>query len=303
MSATHSLLVVREWLILLEESTNSKDVTTLKTNLLIWLVPTPIGNIADISLRTLDVLSKAEIFLCEDTRVTKQLLLILQERYNLQLQENKEFYSLHSHNEQDFFEKTSLEFFEKNVVYVSDAGMPGVSDPGSMLVDFAQKHNLQYEVLPGANAVLTAYVASGMTQTQFLFFGFLPHKGKEREAKLQEALFSGYVTVLYESPHRLLKLLKELEKAQPNRMVFLAKELTKKYERFFKGTPSELLAQVGKTIKGEWVVVIDAAQTKQQGGAITTQDILELDIPKKQKAKLLSKITNKSVKELYNGLI
>lgn len=269
---------------------------------MIWLVPTPIGNIADISLRALEVLSKAEIFLCEDTRVTKQLLQILQQRYDLALEENRVFYSLHSHNEQEFFERTPPSFFEKNVVYMSDAGMPGVSDPGAVLVAYAQKHNLAYEVLPGANAALSAYVASGFNATQFLFFGFLPHKSKERETKLQEALFSGYVTILYESPHRLEKLLKQIQKFDPDREIFLAKELTKRYQTFFKGNAKSLLQEVGQ-IKGEWVVVISATNKTLHTSAITQEDILALDIPKKQKAKLLSKITGKNIKELYNSLV
>jgi 16S rRNA (cytidine1402-2'-O)-methyltransferase len=200
---------------------------------LLWLVPTPIGNIADISLRSLQTLQNADIFLCEDTRITKQLLNILQERYSFNYKENAQFIPLHSHNEKEFIEKLSPSFFQMNVVYVSDAGMPGVSDPGALLVAYAQKHNIEYDVLPGANAVLTAYVASGFIATQFMFYGFLPHKKQERTAHLSNALQSGYVTILYEAPHRLRKLLEILQEIDPKRELFLAKELTKKYQKFY----------------------------------------------------------------------
>ena len=149
------------------------------------LVPTPIGNIGDISLRAIELLSGADILLCEDTRVSKKLIHILKERYNTTFKEDQEFISLHSHNEQSFVEKLSPDFFEQNIVYVSDAGMAGVSDPGQSLVNYCLENGLAYDVLPGANAVLTAFVASGFEETQLLFFGFLDHKGASRASGLQ----------------------------------------------------------------------------------------------------------------------
>jgi len=270
---------------------------------LLIFVPTPIGNIADISLRTLEVLSTAEVFLCEDTRVTKQLLKILQERYSLELQDHRTFYSLHSHNEDEFVAKLTPDYFDKVVVYMSDAGMPCVSDPGSRLVAYMQKNSLNYEILPGANAVLSAYAASGFSSSRFLFFGFLPHKGSERSGALAKALYSGYVTILYEAPHRLLRLLYALEKEEPKRELFLAKELTKRYQKFYKGTASEILQELPTQVKGEWVVVIQNGNESSKESCITPKDIDELDIPKKQKAKLLAKITGKTVKEIYNTMV
>ena len=266
------------------------------------LVPTPIGNIGDISLRAIELLSEADILLCEDTRVTKKLIHILKERYNTAFKEDQEFISLHSHNEQAFVEKLEPSFFEQNVVYVSDAGMPGVSDPGQALVSYCIEHSLEYDVLPGANAVLTAFVASGFGQTQLLFFGFLDHKGNSRSAGLQKALYSGYTTVLYESPHRLEKLLQEIADEAPQREIFLAKELTKRYQKFFRGTAQELQDAVGKNIKGEWVVVISPSQTQSES-AISEKDILALDLPKKVQAKLINKITGENIKEIYQRLL
>jgi len=269
---------------------------------LLTLVPTPIGNIGDISLRAMNALSEADILLCEDTRVTKKLLNILQTRYDFTKNENQEFISIHSHNEKAFVEKLEPSFFEQNIVYVSDAGMAGVSDPGQILVQYAIENNIAYDILPGANAVLTAFVASGFVETQMLFFGFLDHKGSSRSAGLQKALHNGYTTVLYESPHRLDKLLVEIAKEEPTRKIFLAKELTKKYQNFFHGTAQEIFERLAGNYKGEWVVVIKAGES-HNASAITQKDILELSLPKKTQAKLISKITGENTKACYQRLL
>ena len=269
---------------------------------MLTLVPTPIGNIGDISLRAIEALSDADILLCEDTRVTKKLIHILKERYNTSFKENQEFISLHSHNEKSFVEKIEKELFEQNVIYVSDAGMAGVSDPGQVLVRHCIDNDIKYDVLPGANAVLTAFVASGFVETKMLFWGFLPHKGKDREQSLSDALGSGYTTVLYESPHRLEKLLNELDALQGDEEIFLAKELTKKYQRYIHATPSKCLEMLQGNIRGEWVVVLKANKS-QNSSAISQKDILELDLSLKIKAKLICKITGENTKRCYSRLL
>ena len=266
------------------------------------LVPTPIGNIGDISLRSIELLSEADILLCEDTRVTKKLINILKTRYNTIFKEDQEFISLHSHNEQAFVEKLEPSFFEQNVVYASDAGMPGVSDPGQALVAYCLEHNVAFDVLPGANAVLTAFVASGFEETKMLFLGFLDHKGSSRQAGLQKALYNGFTTVLYESPHRIEKLLQEINAEEPTRELFLAKELTKKYQNYFRGTAKEALDSLEGNFRGEWVVVLSAAEA-QADSAISQKDILALDLPKKIQAKLISKITGENTKACYQRLL
>ena len=270
---------------------------------MLQLVPTPIGNIADISLRAMEALGKADVLLCEDTRVTKNLLSILKERYSLETKKEQRFIPLHSHNEENFLEEITQDFFSQNVVYVSDAGMPGISDPGMKLVAYAQRHSIEYDVLPGANASLTAFVASGFETSRFLFFGFLPHKGKDRSLALQAALGSGYATILYESPHRLRKLLEEIRDADEERELFVAKEITKRYQRFYKGTAETILGSRDETIRGEWVVVLEGKELFKNSVSMTAEEITLLEIPKKQKAKLLSKATGKSVKECYSELL
>ena len=265
------------------------------------LVPTPIGNIGDISLRAIELLSEADTLLCEDTRVTKKLIHILKERYDTTFKENQTFISLHSHNEKEFIKDLNPSFFDKNIVYVSDAGMAGVSDPGQVLVKYAQENNVKYDVLPGANAVLTAFVASGFVETKMLFWGFLPHKGKDRQASLLGALNSGFTTVVYESPHRLEKFLKEIMGEASERKMFLAKELTKKYQRYIFGTAQEILDKLEGNFRGEWVAVIEASAT-QNASAISQNDILALDLTKKAQAKLICKITGENTKACYERL-
>jgi 16S rRNA (cytidine1402-2'-O)-methyltransferase len=179
--------------------------------------------------------------------------------------------------------------------------MPGISDPGQMLVRYCLDHGIKYDILPGANAALSAFVASGFVETKMLFFGFLPHKGNDRSSSLQEALFNGYTTILYESPKRLDKLLSELSIAAPERQIFLAKEITKRYQRFYRGTAFQLIPQMEKEIRGEWVVVIEASEAK--GSSLSEQDILGLDIPKKAASKLIAKITGENPKECYQRLL
>ncbi len=267
---------------------------------MLTLVPTPIGNIGDISLRAMETLSKADIILCEDTRITKKLLNILEERYSLERKEQR-FIAIHSHNEHRFTAELKTDFFDLDVVYASDAGMPGISDPGQELVRYCIENDVKYDVLPGANAVLTAFAASGFVRTQMLFFGFLPHKGSERSSALQQALHNGFTTVLYESPHRLGKLLDELEAEVPQRRLFFAKELTKKYQRYLHGTAEEIKSELAGEIRGEWAVVIEAGEARQS--TLGERDVLALDLPKKAAAKLISKITGENAKVCYQRLV
>ncbi|WP_456488375.1 16S rRNA (cytidine(1402)-2'-O)-methyltransferase [Caminibacter pacificus] len=260
---------------------------------MVTFTPTPIGNLDDISKRALLALQNAEIIFCEDTRVTKKLLNLL----NIPL--NKEFISMHSHNEDKVLSKIDPQTLKsKEVVYVSDAGMPAISDPGSKLVKFCQKHDIPYTVIPGANAALTAFVASGF-EGEFCFHAFLPHKGNERSEKLKEIINSNKIAILYESPHRIEKLLNELKELIPDREIFLAKELTKIHETYIKGKAKEIEL---KNTKGEWVVVIDKAENKKTL-ELSYDEISALPIPPKEKSKLLAKISEKSAKEIYKELI
>lgn len=268
---------------------------------MVYFIPTPIGNLEDISQRSLKLLCRCQTLFCEDTRVTKKLILLLKEKYNLDI-DIKNYISLHSHNEQKVLQNCDMSMFEKDVAYLSDAGMPCISDPGSYFVKFCQDRDIPYEVLSGANAALLAYASSGFNNHRFIFYGFLPHKGKERAIGLEEIKNSNYPTIIYESPHRIEKLIGELEELMGDREVFFIKEATKKYEKKFKCKASQIKEFTDKmNLKGEWAIVVDGKKD-DSGIAISKEDLLELNLPPKQKAKLLAKLTGESVKSWYSKL-
>ncbi|MEA3419080.1 MAG: 16S rRNA (cytidine(1402)-2'-O)-methyltransferase [Campylobacterota bacterium] len=268
---------------------------------MLTFIPTPIGNPQDITLRAMKLFEKAELFLCEDTRETRRLMRLLEERYEMCCPK-AEYLSFNEHNGSQRLIEVAEKLKELEVVYVSDAGMPVISDPGQILVAYCQEQGIAYDVLPGASAVVTAYAASGFEEGRFLFFGFLPHKGGERNKALNEALNTGYNTILYESPHRLMKLLEEIAIADPERMLFLGKELTKKFQTYYKKTAKELLESFrDEHIRGEWVVIIQAQKSERK--ALYLEDILTLDLAPKPKAKLLANLTGESVKSWYEKLI
>ncbi len=269
---------------------------------MIYLIPTPIGNIDDISLRSLKLLSEIEILLCEDTRVTKKLLNLLSSRHDIDFK-IEQFIPFHSHNDTKVLNSLDAEFLKKQIAFVSDAGMPCVSDPGAKLIKFARERGLDYEVLPGASAAILSYASSGFDNPRFLFYGFLPHKGKERANSLEYVLNSEVPVVLYESPHRIEKFADELENMEPNREIFAVKEATKRFEKKFFGTAVEFNRFIKSVnTKGEWSLVISPADS-QGGTPISKDDIEKLDINPKTKAKLLAKLTGRSVKECYETLI
>lgn len=268
---------------------------------MVYFIPTPIGNLDDISVRSLRLLAECKTLFCEDTRITKKLLSLLSQKHGITFSIER-FVSMHSHNEQSVLSSVDKAIFNDTVAYLSDAGMPGISDPGSALVRYCQEQRIDYEILPGANAALLAYVTSGISEHRFLFYGFLSHKGAERQNELFEVLNSPYTVILYESPHRIEKLIDELATFSPKRFIFAIKEATKLHEKRFFGTSLDIQnAFKGANLKGEWVVVI-TPEPRQSGEAITKEDLMNLDLPPKQKAKLLSKLTGMSVKEWYNAL-
>ena len=272
---------------------------------MLTFIPTPIGNPQDITMRALREFEKATLFLCEDTRETKRLLRILEERFDFTYPSDEiEFLSFHEHNGEERLKVVASALDKEAVVYVSDAGMPVISDPGQVLVEYCQENNIQYDVLPGGTAVATAYAASGFKEGEFTFCAFLPQKGTERTTALIEAMNSRVNTVFYEAPHRIEKLIAEIVHIDESREVFFSKELSKKFQNYYRGTAKEILEKFEeKSInpKGEWVVVISAKKEKVK--ALYVDDILAFDLQPKVKAKLLAKLTDESVKEWYNKLI
>jgi len=268
---------------------------------MLTFIPTPIGNPADITIRAMRLFEEAELFLCEDTRNTKHLMTLLQERYGMQKPQAL-YLSFHEHNGKERLIQIATDLKEKKVVFVSDAGMPVISDPGQLLVDYCQREGVSYDVLPGANAALTAFVASGFSGGEFCFIGFLPQKGKDRAAALKKAMSQEYPAILYEAPHRMLRLLEEITAIEQNKELFLAKELTKKYQKYYRNEAEILFEQFKEeNIRGEWVVILQGSGEKPLFGSI--DEIMALNTTPKEKAKLMSQMSGKSVKECYDEVI
>ncbi|MFA5095216.1 MAG: 16S rRNA (cytidine(1402)-2'-O)-methyltransferase [Candidatus Paceibacterota bacterium] len=218
-----------------------------------YVVATPIGNMGDITLRAIETLKSVDLILCEDTRETKKIL----QKYNI----NTPTMSYHTQSKLAKVDKI-FELLEegKNLALVSDAGTPTISDPGAMLISKIKENLKEVEVIPipGASAVIAALSASGLPTHEFTFLGFLPHK-KGRETLFKEIAQSKRTIIFYESPHRILKTLESLIKFCPDRKVCLAREITKIYEEFKTGLPSELLDYLTKNPikqKGEFTVLV-----------------------------------------------
>jgi 16S rRNA (cytidine1402-2'-O)-methyltransferase len=221
----------------------------------LYLVATPIGNLDDITYRAVKILNGVNLIAAEDTRKTKFLL----DHYDIQ----KELVSYFAFNEA----KRTPELVNKlkegqSIAIVSDAGTPGISDPAYRLVKAAIKENINIIPIPGASAFISALVASGLPTESFVFEGFLPHK-KGRKTKLEMLSEETRTIILYESPHRILKTLIELQNSLGDRYIVVARELTKKFEEFFRGSTSEAVAHFSsKSIKGEFVLVISGKSLK-----------------------------------------
>jgi 16S rRNA (cytidine1402-2'-O)-methyltransferase len=219
----------------------------------LYLVATPIGNLEDITLRALRVLRECDVVAAEDTRHSGRLL----KHFGI----SKPLLSYFQFNEA----RRSEEIIERlrrgeKVALVTDAGSPGISDPGERVVKAAIAAGFRVESVPGPSALVAALTASGLPTDEFHFIGFLPHKSGQRRNKLESLKSFDGSLVLYESPYRIEKLLVELSEVFPEREVVLARELTKKFEEFLRGKPAEFLAIAKKrSLKGEFVVMVGAA--------------------------------------------
>ena len=229
----------------------------------IFIIPTPIGNLGDFTYRSKETLIQVDKIYAEDTRTSKKLLV----KYDI----NTPLFSYHQHNEHKIVDTLINEVKDKNlsIALISDAGTPGISDPGFLLVNKAKENNINIYCLPGATSIIPAIVQSGFATDEFSFYGFLPHK-KGRKSKLQNIINQTTTIILLESPHRLLKLLKELHDLISNsRMVSVSRELTKIHEENIRGTAEELLLHFSsKKVKGEIVVIIDKAPKQKKNVGI-----------------------------------
>lgn len=216
----------------------------------LYIVPTPIGNLEDITLRALNVLKSVDFILCEDTRTTRNLL------KHYEIDKRCMAYHIFNEHEQLGHYINQIKACE-SVALVSDAGTPGISDPGFLIARECIANDIEVECLPGATAFVPAIVQSGLPCSSFYFYGFLPHK-KGKESLLKRVAEMEETVIFYESPHRLLKSLEKMvEIIGPDRKISISKELTKIYDFTFRGTIAEAVEFFGqKEVKGEFVMVL-----------------------------------------------
>lgn len=216
---------------------------------MLFLVATPIGNLGDITMRAIETLKACDYILCEDTRHSRPLL----DHYGIQ----KPAKSFHKFNEALKEDAIIHDLKEgKQVALISDAGTPGISDPGAKLVKRCLEEGIAVTAIPGPCAAVVGLSCSGLDTNRFQFFGFLPRKAGELRRTLQEILTYPGTTICYESPHRLQDVLKCLQEIAPQRQIAVARELSKKFEELLRGTPQEVLAHFTDGVKGEIVLMI-----------------------------------------------
>ncbi|WXR60514.1 16S rRNA (cytidine(1402)-2'-O)-methyltransferase [Peptostreptococcaceae bacterium AGR-M142] len=274
----------------------------------LYICPTPIGNLEDITLRTINVLKEVDFIAAEDTRRTLSLLNHLEIKKGLT--------SYYEHNK----DKKGIQIIERiksgeSCALVSDAGMPGISDPGEDLVKLCIKENIEFEVLPGAVAFITALVGSGLDTTNFYFRGFLSRGKKEKKKELEELKYQKGTVIFYESPHRIKETLNLILDILGNRKACIARELTKKYEEYIRGNIDELILQMQNkdSIRGEFVLMIEGSnESKDEEGdslidkyTIKEEIILKMDegLSKKDAIKSVSKRRNLKKSEVYKESI
>ena len=217
----------------------------------LFVVATPIGNLKDITLRALKTLKEVDFILAEDTRVTKKLL----SHYDIQTP----LISYHQHSKESVMEKAlQLLLKGKNLALVSDAGTPGICDPGNELIAFLLKSNQEIQIIsiPGVSAVTTRLSVAGIPTDKFLFLGYPPHK-KGRKKFFEEVAASKHPVLFYESPHRIMKSLKELEVLDSNLSLVVGRELTKQFETIYRGNSKDIQKKLKEnSVKGEFVVLV-----------------------------------------------
>lgn len=269
----------------------------------LYLVATPIGNLEDMTPRGLKLLAAADIIAAEDTRHTLQLL----NHFNLK----GRLISYHEHNKEKQGPVLLQELQDgKNIVLVSDAGFPGIADPGEALVKLAVAAGITVVPVPGANAALTALVASGLPSSPFFFGGFLPKSKRNRKEQLAAWQYLPATVVLYEAPHRIGEVLAEILQAWGDRPLALGRELTKLHEEFWRGTVAGAIQHLKENPpRGEFVLVIAQGEAPPPAAAATgdpleeVKELLEQGVAKKTALLQVAKAHKIPKRELYNKLI
>lgn len=263
----------------------------------LYLIPTPIGNMEDLTYRSVATLQFVDVLFSEDTRVTAQLLKSL----NIK----KKLYANHEHNEASNKELI-LKFFQegKNVGLVSDRGTPVISDPGYELTKFAIHAGYNVIALPGATALIPALITSGLPPMPFLFYGFLNSKQTKRKKELEQLKKGKATMVFYEAPHRILETLQDMHDVLGNRFISVSREITKKFEEIYRGKILEVLPSL-ENAKGEFVIVVEGNKEQNDFANLTIIEHVNLYIKENysvmEAIKLVAKERNLPKNEVYNA--
>ena len=269
----------------------------------LYLVATPIGNMEDITLRAIRILKEVDIIVAEDTRHTLKLL--------NHLEISKPMISFQRHSDEKRKEEIINKLLEgEDIALVTDAGTPGISDPGEEIVREAIKNNIRVSPIPGACALICALISSGLDTKKFKFFGFLPMNNKNRKEILKEIKFSTETIILYEAPHKLIETLTDLREILEERKIVLAHEITKIHESFEEGTAEELINKI-KEPKGEYVIVIEKnnklTENEEDLNKLTIEEHYnyyeKLGYEKKEIIKQIAKDRNAPKNEIYKEFI
>lgn len=268
----------------------------------LYLVGTPIGNFQDMTYRAVDTLKYVDEIYCEDTRITGLLL----KHFEIPTK----MHSYHIYNEKEL-SSSIIEKIKsgKNIAVVSDAGMPSISDPGYLIATIAIQNDIDVCIIPGVSAGITALVGSGIPSNKFTFVGFLNSKDNKRKEELEQLKFKEETLILYEAPHRIKETLEMLNDIMPNREIVLARELTKKYEEYLRGTSKEIL-EVVEELKGEMVIIISGCQNEEKVAKLISLSIkehyrfyIENGYENKEAMKLVAKDRGISKSEVYQEII
>ena len=268
----------------------------------LYLVATPIGNLEDITLRALRILKEVDLIAAEDTRNTLKLL----NHFEI----SKPLISYHRHNEEikvdSLIEKIKN---GENIAVVSDAGTPGISDPGEVIAKEAIKNNIEVIPIPGACAAINALIASGLDTTEFTFFGFLPLNKKIRKEKLNEIKDETKTCIIYEAPHKLKNTLQDLKEIVENRKIVLAREITKIHEEFIRGNIEEIISK-NENLKGEMIILIEGAKKQEEQCSLNNLSLEEhykyyqkQGLEKKEIIKNIAKDRGVSKNEIYMNFV
>ncbi|MBQ4263421.1 MAG: 16S rRNA (cytidine(1402)-2'-O)-methyltransferase [Bacilli bacterium] len=261
----------------------------------LYLIPTPIGNMEDITLRAISTLKEVDVIFAEDTRITNILLT----KHNI----NKKVYSCHKYSEEKNKEKIIKLLLEgKNIAIVTDRGTPLISDPGSVIVNYAIENNIDVISLPGPSALLPALNMSGLSNERFLFYGFLNTKEQKIKKELDSIKDLPYTIIFYESPHRLQKTLTIMKDSLGNRKISIAREISKLHEEIFRGTISEAI-NAYETVKGEIVIILEGKKEqieKEINYELEVEKLIKEGCSTKDAVKQIATKYNISKNKLYN---